>query len=231
MIRNALCLHRGATTYCDPDALAAGTTGMFLFVNGDSAEAMAAWQATRDANPGTIALVITGTPANHPTAHTLQRPLEFSRVGAALDAIVPAHLPRPPPLLATRVLRILIADRSPPSRHFLRFKLEELAGTDTHIAIDLVECGEHAIARAMTDTYDLALLDAALPGIDSYETCRQLKAIRPLRVALLGSRSTTAEFSKGRAAGCDNYLPKPPADIDLRTILRLAQLTKPGHGF
>lgn len=124
------------------------------------------------------------------------------------------------------VLRILIVDDSFPSRQFLRFKLEELAGATMKIHADMADCGEKAVECACLRTYDLVFLDVVMPGLDSYETCRRLKAIGPMRVAMLGGRSTPVDFSQGRNAGCDNYLSKPPNDIDLRTVLRLATLGK-----
>lgn len=123
-------------------------------------------------------------------------------------------------------LRVLVVDDSQSARQLVMMKLMDQADTslplDVHVAAD----GASAIAMAQTHTYDVVFLDVMMPDMDGYEVCRRLKAIRPVRVAMLSGMTAATDYAAGRAAGCDNYLVKPPRDTDLRTILRLTSLRK-----
>ena len=74
--------------------------------------------------------------------------------------------------------------------------------------------------------YDLIFLDVVMPGIDGYETCSRLKAIHASRIAMLTSLSAPADYQRGRQAGCDYYITKPPNESDLRTILSISSFRK-----
>jgi len=200
-----------------------------VFVDGDSDGALDSWRQFQASQPEAVALMVTSTPENHPGQRTINRPLNFRNFVAILDAITSTHSPffQKAANSAGEQLRILVVDDSFPARQFMKFKLEELATASAlNIHIDLADSGEKAIESASDNSYDLVFLDVVMPGIDGYEACRKLKAIRPMRVAMLTGRTTPVDFTQGRAAGCDNYLPKPPNDIDLRTVLRLTILKK-----
>ena len=59
---------------------------------------------------------------------------------------------------------------------------------------------------------DLILLDIQLPGMDGYETARQLRARTELArvpIVALTSYAMTGDKEKAMAAGCDGYIEKP----------------------
>ena len=70
--------------------------------------------------------------------------------------------------------------------------------------------GPEGIRLARSARPDLILLDIQLPGMDGYETARQLKAL-PDRVPIvaLTSYAMAGDKEKALAAGCDGYLEKP----------------------
>lgn len=200
-----------------------------IFVDGDNDGALREWRDVQAHRPEAVALMVTTAPDRHPGVRTLQRPLNFRNFVAILDAITSTETAH----FGTaangpgELLRILVVDDSFPARQFMKFKLEELSqASSINIQIDLADCGEKALESARKNPYDIVFLDVVMPGMDGYETCRQLKALGPMRVAMLTGRATPVDFNQGRAAGCDNYLPKPPNDVDLRTVMRLTNLKK-----
>lgn len=200
-----------------------------LFVNGDDDGALRAWREVKALRPEVACLMVTGEPDRHPGLRTVARPLNFRNFSAILDAITSSDTPflRSAANSAGGELRILVVDDSFPARQFMRFKIEELAAASSIcVQVDLADNGEQAVHLARNCPYDLVFLDVVMPGIDGYETCRQLKALQAMRVAMLTGRTTPVDFTQGRAAGCDNYLTKPPNDVDLRTVLRLTNLKK-----
>jgi len=72
--------------------------------------------------------------------------------------------------------------------------------------------GVEALAKVRQFSPDLVLLDIMMPGMDGYETCRQIKA-GPLGkftpVILVSVKASTAERLEGYEAGADDYIVKP----------------------
>jgi DNA-binding response OmpR family regulator len=66
---------------------------------------------------------------------------------------------------------VLIVDDSPDALGFLTATLEQ-TGITALVAID----GATALGLLENVTPDLVLLDAIMPGMDGFETCRRIKA-------------------------------------------------------
>src|SRR5262249_41503411 len=74
------------------------------------------------------------------------------------------------------------------------------------------ENGEQALAVIAKQRPDLILMDIQLPIMDGYEATRRNKADPALRSVPSIARTSYAprgEEKKARAAGCDEYVPKP----------------------
>jgi DNA-binding response OmpR family regulator len=83
--------------------------------------------------------------------------------------------------------------------------------------IHAVSTGEEAAAHLRQESsYDLALLDVALPGMDGFTCCRVLRQQGWLGpVLMLTGRSSGRDKVMGLAAGADDYVTKPfdPAEL------------------
>ena len=126
----------------------------------------------------------------------------------------PGSMPEP--------LRALVVDDSLAVRAQLRAGLNRL-GFKCEEAVD----AEQAQATLARGTYDLALLDVVMPGMDGYQLCRLIKQDRYRRnmpIVMLTSRSSPFDRARGVLAGCDTYLTKPIAWNDFRTAIDKALL-------
>lgn len=123
-------------------------------------------------------------------------------------------------------VNVLVVDDSAAVRQYMRVKLAELAGNSFRIEIDEAASGEEAVARVEKKSYDLVFLDVVMPGIGGHEACRRIKTIRKTRVAMLSSLKSGSDHHQGHIAGCDNYLTKPPQDVDVQAVLRIVYLRK-----
>ena len=79
---------------------------------------------------------------------------------------------------------------------------------------DIVEAenGEQALAEAAAKRPDLILMDIQLPVMDGYEATRRLKAdpaLRSIPVIAITSYALGEDEERARAAGCDDFVPKP----------------------
>ena len=88
------------------------------------------------------------------------------------------------------------------------------------IDIDYVYTGDDAIAKAETESYDVAVLDVKMPGIGGIELERKLKELDPcLKIIFLTGHGSKTDFETGSAeAAC--YLAKPIQIDELIKILR-----------
>ncbi|SJZ91522.1 Histidine kinase-, DNA gyrase B-, and HSP90-like ATPase [Trichlorobacter thiogenes] len=76
----------------------------------------------------------------------------------------------------------------------------------------VAEDGESAVKRADYAQPDLILLDVMMPGIDGYETCRRLKALKSthaIPVLFMTALAETGNKVKGLEAGAVDYITKP----------------------
>lgn len=90
-------------------------------------------------------------------------------------------------------------------------------------AVDVIERGDHAAAALLTQTYDLAILDLSLPGMDGLallQRIRHLEKTARLPVLLLTARGSPEDRVKGLDLGADDYLPKPFELAELEARIR-----------
>ncbi len=76
--------------------------------------------------------------------------------------------------------------------------------------LTLAADGEIGLARALSGSYDLILLDVMLPGIDGFQLLQRLRQqSRSTPVLMLTARGNDDDRVAGLELGADDYLPKP----------------------
>jgi two-component system, cell cycle response regulator DivK len=114
--------------------------------------------------------------------------------------------------------RILVVEDQPDNRKIIR---DMLAGTDYEIIE--AENGEEALTAIAKQPPDLILMDVQLPIMDGYTATRHIKAdpaLRSIPIIAVTSYALSGEEKKARAAGCDDYVPKPYSPRQLREKIR-----------
>ncbi len=82
--------------------------------------------------------------------------------------------------------------------------------SDLGVTVTTVHDGASALERAVSDVYDLVILDVMLPGIDGFAVCRELRrqhVVAP--ILMLSARGVTEDRVRGLDSGADDYLTKP----------------------
>ena len=85
------------------------------------------------------------------------------------------------------------------------------------------ESGEQALEAVAKQRPDLILMDIQLPGMDGYEVTCRIKAdpaMRSIPIIAVTSYALSGEEQKARAAGCDEYVPKPYSPRQLLAKIR-----------
>jgi DNA-binding response OmpR family regulator/DNA-binding CsgD family transcriptional regulator len=116
---------------------------------------------------------------------------------------------------------ILVVDDSPDTLGMLNDVLEA-AGMTTLVALE----GKQAISIAQKMKPDVILLDALMPQMDGFETCRHLKAdpgLKSIPVIFMTGLSDTESIVRGFEAGGVDYLTKPvnPQELIVRIKVHL----------
>ena len=77
-------------------------------------------------------------------------------------------------------------------------------------AVDVSTDGEDGAYMAISEPYDLVILDLMLPKVDGLEILRRIRARGDRKpVLVLTARDTTDDIVRGLDLGCDDYLTKP----------------------
>jgi two-component system copper resistance phosphate regulon response regulator CusR len=117
-------------------------------------------------------------------------------------------------------MKILIVEDEKKTGDYLKQGLSE-AG----FVVDLARDGRDGMHLALSEDYDLVVLDVMLPGLDGWQVVQEIRrAGRDMPVLFLTARDEIEDRVKGLELGADDYLVKPFAFSELlarvRTLLR-----------
>ena len=115
--------------------------------------------------------------------------------------------------------KILIVEDEAQLARFVELELIHEGNT-----VDKAEDGRTGLDMALSNDYDLILLDVMLPGINGFEVLRRFRAQKETPVILVTARDAVMDKVSGLDAGADDYLIKP-FDLDelfarIRALLR-----------
>jgi len=85
------------------------------------------------------------------------------------------------------------------------------------------ENGEEALAAVAKDRPDLILMDIQLPVMDGCEATRRIKAnpsLSSIPIIAVTSYALSGDEEKARAAGCNDFVPKPFSPRQLLAKIR-----------
>ena len=124
-------------------------------------------------------------------------------------------------------MRVLIVEDEKKMGDYLRQGL-----TENGFVVDLARDGMDGQHLALTEEYDLIILDVMLPGIDGWQVMKALRhAGKTMPVLFLTARDRVEDRVKGLELGADDYLIKPFAFSELlarvRTLLRRGKAREP----
>ena len=139
-------------------------------------------------------------------------------------SLLPARTPSPPPGPAPLrdVPRLLVVEDEVDVAALLRLHLSELPA-EVRLAAD----GEHGLALALAESWDLIVLDLRLPRLGGLDVCRELRASGcQVPILILTARAGELDRVRGLEIGADDYVSKPFGVLELcarvKALLRRA---------
>ena len=95
--------------------------------------------------------------------------------------------------------------------------------------VESAATGPEGLARGLTGTFDLILLDVMLPALDGFEICDRIRSADPEQpVILLTARTTDEDIVQGLRLGADDYVTKPFSVTEL--VLRAQAVLRRSRG-
>ncbi len=91
-------------------------------------------------------------------------------------------------------------------------------GYKTKIATD----GNDGLELALSNKYDLIILDLMLPSISGIEICRRVRKVSNIPIIMVTARDDTMDKVTGLDIGADDYITKPFAIEELLARVRTA---------
>ncbi len=102
-------------------------------------------------------------------------------------------------------MRILVVEDEKGISGFLKDGLAEEG-----FAIDIAEDGTSGLEYALTNEYDVILLDWMIPGFSGIEVCRKIRKSKPdVPIIFLTAKDTVQDTVFGLEAGANDYIKKP----------------------
>ncbi len=97
----------------------------------------------------------------------------------------------------------------------------ELSGFEVEVAND----GQIGLDKAMTESYDLIILDLMLPGVDGFEICRQVRTEKNTPIIMVSAKKDDIDKIRGLGLGADDYMTKPfsPSELVARVKAHMAR--------
>ncbi len=125
--------------------------------------------------------------------------------------------------------KVLVAEDLPMNQIII----ESLLARGGH-RVKLVANGAEAVQAVQDDDYDLILMDMEMPEMDGIEATRAIRAlgerVRDIPIVALTANAMLEDAEKCRAAGMNDFLPKPIERVDLMAMVAkwtVDQLTQP----
>ena len=97
----------------------------------------------------------------------------------------------------------------------------ELSGFDVEIEND----GTSGLERALSEEFDMYILDLMLPGNDGFEICKKIREKKNTPILMVSAKKDDIDKIRGLGLGADDYITKPfsPSELVARVKAHLAR--------
>lgn len=97
----------------------------------------------------------------------------------------------------------------------------ELSGFEVELEHD----GTRGLERALSENFDMYILDLMLPGTDGFEICRRIRETKNIPILMVSAKKDDIDKIRGLGLGADDYVTKPfsPSELVARVKAHLAR--------
>lgn len=100
----------------------------------------------------------------------------------------------------------------------------ELNGFSVEAAMN----GKEGLDKALSENYDLVVLDLMLPEIDGFEICKRIRLTKNVPILMVTAKKEEIDKMRGFALGADDYMVKPfsPSELVTRVKAHIARYNR-----
>ena len=100
----------------------------------------------------------------------------------------------------------------------------DLSGFEVEVEND----GMTGLARALTEDFELFILDLMLPGLDGFEICKQIREKKNTPILMVSAKKDDIDKIRGLGLGADDYITKPfsPSELVARVKAHLSRYNR-----
>ncbi len=91
--------------------------------------------------------------------------------------------------------------------------------------VEIEERGDTGLTRALSEEFDLIILDLMLPGVDGFEICKKIREEKNIPVIMVSAKKDDIDKIRGLGLGADDYMTKPfsPSELVARVKAHMAR--------
>lgn len=85
--------------------------------------------------------------------------------------------------------------------------------------------GDAGLAKALSEEFDLIILDLMLPGMDGFEVCKNIREEKNIPIIMVSAKKDDIDKIRGLGLGADDYMTKPfsPSELVARVKAHLSR--------
>lgn len=100
--------------------------------------------------------------------------------------------------------------------------------------VKIENAGDVGLQTALSEEFDLVILDLMLPGMDGFEVCKRIREKKDVPVLMVSAKKDDIDKIRGLGLGADDYITKPfsPSELVARVkahMARYSRLVGSGH--
>lgn len=91
--------------------------------------------------------------------------------------------------------------------------------------VDIETDGRSGLEKALSEEYDMIILDLMLPEMDGFEICKKIRAEKNIPILMVSAKKDDIDKIHGFGLGADDYITKPfsPSELVARVKAHLAR--------
>ena len=91
--------------------------------------------------------------------------------------------------------------------------------------VEVCNSGDAGLLKALTEEFDLIILDLMLPGMDGFEVCKKVREEKNIPILMVSAKKDDIDKIRGLGLGADDYMTKPfsPSELVARVKAHMAR--------
>lgn len=91
--------------------------------------------------------------------------------------------------------------------------------------VEIENNGSQGLVRALSEEFDMFILDLMLPGADGFEICKKIRENKNTPILMVSAKKDNIDKIRGLGLGADDYITKPfsPSELVARVKAHLSR--------